>query len=132
MEIFLSLSLSLSLSTHTHTHTQRLTAEDVMNPDLKYLYPITRVSSIVSQLRTTAHSAFLVVTQVSLDQVHQKPQTMARHTPQLYSTKRTSRERAFSADSGTYYKNAMHCWLAICSVYHSQLWRCKTVQNYAH
>ena len=94
--------LSLSLPPlHPSLPLHRLTAEDVMNPHLKYLYPITRVGSIVSQLRTTAHSAFLVVTPVSLDKVHQKPQTMARHTPQLYS-KRNFRDHALSVDSGTY------------------------------
>ena len=72
----------------------------MMNPDLKYLYPITRVSSIVNQLRTTAHSAFLVVTPVAVDKVQEKPQMMARHTPQLYS-RRSYREQLMSTDSGT-------------------------------
>ena len=90
------------LDMYTSLSLDRLTAEDVMNPDLKYLYPITRVGSIVSQLRTTAHSAFLIVTPVSLDKVHQKPQTMAHHTPQLYS-RREPREHALSIDSGTAY-----------------------------
>lgn len=39
----------------------RLNAADVMNPDLKYIYPISRVSSIERLLRVTAHNAFLVV-----------------------------------------------------------------------
>jgi chloride channel 6 len=78
---------------------EKLIAEDVMNPDLKYLYPITRVGSIVSLLRTTAHSAFLIVTPVSLDKVHQKPQTMAHHTPQLYSRRGGLLEHALSIDS---------------------------------
>lgn len=69
-----------------------------MNKELKYLYPITRVGSIVNQLRTTAHSAFLVVTPLALDKVQHKPQTMAKHTPQLYST----RERYMSmTESGS-------------------------------
>ena len=85
---------------YTHTHPHRLSAEDVMNRDLKYLYPITRVGSIVSQLRTTAHSAFLVVTPVEVDKIQQKPQKMAKHTPQLYS----DRERFMSYnESGTVY-----------------------------
>lgn len=39
----------------------RLCAADVMNQDLKYIYPISRVGSIDRLLRVTAHNAFLVV-----------------------------------------------------------------------
>ena len=85
---------------YSHVHTRRLSAEDVMNRELKYLYPITRVASIVRQLRTTAHSAFLIVTPVEVDKLPEKPQTMVNHTPQLYS-KKGFRDKRFSTDSGT-------------------------------
>ena len=45
----------------------RLNAADVMNRDLKYIYPISRVRSIERLLRVTAHNAFLVVTPLSLN-----------------------------------------------------------------
>ena len=86
---------------HKHIYTRRLSAGDVMNRDLKYLYPITRVSSIINLLRTTAHSAFLIVTPVAVDKVQEKPQTMAKHTPQLYSRTRYRSDRLSTAtDSG--------------------------------
>lgn len=65
----------------------RLTAEDVMSSkDLYYLFPITRVRSIERILRTTAHSGFMVVSHVKLDQVPQQPlDVRKRHRPQLYT-----------------------------------------------
>ena len=63
----------------------RLTAEDVMNSDLDYMFPITRVRSVEKLLRTTAHSAFLIVTPVNTESLPKKPQNVSRmHTPQLY------------------------------------------------
>lgn len=41
----------------------RLRASDVMEPNLTYVYPHTRVQSLVSILRTTVHHAFPVVTE---------------------------------------------------------------------
>ncbi|XP_019849977.1 PREDICTED: chloride transport protein 6-like [Amphimedon queenslandica] len=40
----------------------RLTATDVMNPDLKYIYPISNVGNIERLLTKTKHNAFFVVT----------------------------------------------------------------------
>lgn len=59
----------------------RLNAADVMNPNLKYIYPVSRVSSIERLLRVTAHNAFLVVTPLNIE-----PQENidSQHTPQLY------------------------------------------------
>ena len=45
----------------------RLNAADVMNRDLKYIYPISRAQSIERLLRVTAHNAFLVVTPLSIN-----------------------------------------------------------------
>jgi len=41
----------------------RLTASDIMEPNLTYVYPHTRIQSLVSILRTTAYHAFPVVTE---------------------------------------------------------------------
>lgn len=41
----------------------RLTASDIMEPNLTYVYPHTRVQSLVSILRTTVFHAFPVVTE---------------------------------------------------------------------
>lgn len=41
----------------------RLTASDIMEPHLTYVYPHTRVQSLVSILRTTVYHAFPVVTE---------------------------------------------------------------------
>ena len=49
------------------------------------MYPITRVRSVEQLLRTTVHSAFLIVTPVDTDVVPERPQNVsAKHTPQLY------------------------------------------------
>ncbi|XP_065186325.1 H(+)/Cl(-) exchange transporter 6-like [Sycon ciliatum] len=42
--------------------THRMTASHIMSTRIKYLYPNTRVRSLVHMLRTTAHSAFPVIT----------------------------------------------------------------------
>ncbi len=57
-----------------------------MNSKLRYMYPITRVRSVVQLLRTTAHSAFLIVTPVDIDTIPERPTNVStKHTPQLYS-----------------------------------------------
>ncbi|CAJ0937037.1 unnamed protein product [Ranitomeya imitator] len=43
--------------------TDKLRACDIMEPNLTYVYPHTRIQSLVSILRTTAHHAFPVVTE---------------------------------------------------------------------
>ncbi|XP_053547441.1 H(+)/Cl(-) exchange transporter 6 [Bombina bombina] len=43
--------------------TDKLRASDIMEPNLTYVYPHTRIQSLVSILRTTAHHAFPVVTE---------------------------------------------------------------------
>ncbi len=65
---------------------RRLTAEDVMNSHVRYLYPITRVRSVEQLLRTTAHSAFPIVTPVGVETIPERPTNVStKHTPQLYS-----------------------------------------------
>ena len=64
----------------------RLIAADVMNSkDLCYVYPITRVRSVESILRTTAHGAFLVVTPVGTKDVPKRRKTVAGIVPGLYT-----------------------------------------------
>ena len=55
----------------------RLSATDVMNPTLRYMYPITRVYSVQRLLRTTAHSAFVIVTPVDTVAVPKRPQNVS-------------------------------------------------------
>ena len=62
----------------------RLNATDVMNRDLKYIFPITRVRSIESLLRVTAHNAFLVVTPLTLDPNNEDDRLEQTYMPQLY------------------------------------------------
>ena len=64
----------------------RLLASDVMSSNnLCYVYPITRVQSVERLLKTTAYSAFLVVTPVEHDHVPERPtKVQDTHTPQLY------------------------------------------------
>ena len=64
----------------------RLIAADVMSSNnLCYVYPITRVKSVETLLRTTAYSAFLVVTPVEPEFVPERPKNVQEtHTPQLY------------------------------------------------
>lgn len=47
----------------TDVFCSRLTASDIMEPNLTYVYPHTRVQSLVSILRTTVYHAFPVVTE---------------------------------------------------------------------
>ena len=69
----------------------RLIAADVMGSDnLCYVYPITRVQSVERLLRTTAYSAFLVVTPVEPEDVPERPKNIQdAHLPQLYSFTRS-------------------------------------------
>ena len=64
----------------------RLLAADVMNCEgLCYVYPITRVQSVERVLKTTAYSAFLVVTPVEPEHVPERPKNVRdTHTPLLY------------------------------------------------
>lgn len=66
----------------------KLVAEDVMNSSsskLSYLYPITRVRSIERLLRTTVHSALLVVTPIKASSIPVLPKSIMKVTPQLYT-----------------------------------------------
>ena len=65
----------------------RLIATDVMSSEnLYYVYPITRVRSVENILKTTAHSAFLVVTPVSTKEMPKRKITTAgMHVPGLYT-----------------------------------------------
>lgn len=65
----------------------RLIAADVMNcENLCYVYPITRVRSVESILRTTAYGAFLVVTPVTTKEMpKRKIKTSGSHVPGLYT-----------------------------------------------
>ena len=49
-----------------------MTAADVMNTDVKYIYPITRVRSIERLLRVTAHNAFFVMSPPDTKHPHQQ------------------------------------------------------------
>ncbi|KAL2103380.1 hypothetical protein ACEWY4_000248 [Coilia grayii] len=51
------------LEWETEVEMDKLTASDIMEPNLTYVYPHTRVQSLVSILRTTVHHAFPVVTE---------------------------------------------------------------------
>ena len=66
----------------------RLIAADVMSSNnLCYVYPITRVQSVERILRSTAYSAFLVVTPVEPEHVPERPKNVQdTHTPQLYTS----------------------------------------------
>ena len=66
----------------------RLIASDVMSSNnLRYVYPITRVQSVERILRSTAYSAFLVVTPVEPEHVPERPKNVQdTHTPQLYTS----------------------------------------------
>ncbi|XP_071479352.1 H(+)/Cl(-) exchange transporter 6-like [Diadema antillarum] len=52
---------------------ERLRAHDVMEPDLVYVYPHTRVLSLINILRTTTHHAFPVVTETAPRQKPRRP-----------------------------------------------------------
>ncbi|XP_044068744.1 chloride transport protein 6 isoform X2 [Siniperca chuatsi] len=51
------------LEWETEAEMDKLTASDIMEPNLTYVYPHTRVQSLVSILRTTVYHAFPVVTE---------------------------------------------------------------------
>uniref|UniRef100_A0A8C9SYR3 Chloride channel protein n=1 Tax=Scleropages formosus TaxID=113540 RepID=A0A8C9SYR3_SCLFO len=51
------------LEWETEVEMDKLTASDIMEPNLTYVYPHTRIQSLVSILRTTVHHAFPVVTE---------------------------------------------------------------------
>ncbi|XP_061829246.2 H(+)/Cl(-) exchange transporter 6 isoform X1 [Nerophis lumbriciformis] len=51
------------LDWETEVEMDKLTASDIMEPNLTYVYPHTRVQSLVSILRTTIYHAFPVVTE---------------------------------------------------------------------
>ncbi|XP_005996630.1 H(+)/Cl(-) exchange transporter 6 [Latimeria chalumnae] len=51
------------LEWETEVEMDRLRASDIMEPNLTYVYPHTRIQSVVSILRTTAHHAYPVVTE---------------------------------------------------------------------
>ncbi|KAM9108866.1 H(+)/Cl(-) exchange transporter 6 isoform 3-T4 [Megaptera novaeangliae] len=51
------------LEWETKVEMDKLRASDVMEPNLTYVYPHTRIQSLVSILRTTVHHAFPVVTE---------------------------------------------------------------------
>ncbi|XP_037684435.1 chloride transport protein 6 isoform X2 [Choloepus didactylus] len=51
------------LEWETEVEMDKLRASDVMEPNLTYVYPHTRIQSLVSILRTTVHHAFPVVTE---------------------------------------------------------------------
>ncbi|KAK7884477.1 hypothetical protein WMY93_027600 [Mugilogobius chulae] len=51
------------LEWETEVEMDKLTASDIMEPNLTYVYPHTRVQSLVSILRTTVYHAFPVVTE---------------------------------------------------------------------
>nr|XP_046252732.1 chloride transport protein 6 [Scatophagus argus] len=51
------------LEWETEIEMDKLTASDIMEPNLTYVYPHTRVQSLVSILRTTVYHAFPVVTE---------------------------------------------------------------------
>ncbi|KAG5282516.1 hypothetical protein AALO_G00056910 [Alosa alosa] len=51
------------LEWETEVEMDKLTASDIMDPNLTYVYPHTRIQSLVSILRTTVYHAFPVVTE---------------------------------------------------------------------
>ncbi|XP_057391678.1 H(+)/Cl(-) exchange transporter 6 isoform X4 [Balaenoptera acutorostrata] len=51
------------LEWETKVEMDKLRASDIMEPNLTYVYPHTRIQSLVSILRTTVHHAFPVVTE---------------------------------------------------------------------
>ena len=117
MLMTMSNSLPLPLSSFPPN---RLTAEDVMNSDLHYMFPITRVRSVEQLLRTTAHSAFLIVTPVDTEAVLERPQNVSKmHTPQLYRKRSSLGAETADMDSDTGSSNLTVClsvhvsWLSI-------------------
>ena len=84
----------------------RLLAADVMNCEgLCYVYPITRVQSVERLLRTTAYSAFLVVTPVEPEHVPERPKNVQdTHTPLLYRRPSIRGEWRVTEKSGLLFK----------------------------
>uniref|UniRef100_A0A8C5QHZ0 Chloride channel protein n=1 Tax=Leptobrachium leishanense TaxID=445787 RepID=A0A8C5QHZ0_9ANUR len=62
-DIHVSLKGVPLLEWETEEEMDKLRASDIMEPNLTYVYPHTRIQSLVSILRTTAHHAFPVVTE---------------------------------------------------------------------
>ena len=52
--------------------------------NLSYLYPITRVCSIIKVLKTTSHNGFLVVSPCKASSIRTVPKSVKQVTPQLY------------------------------------------------
>ena len=53
--------------------------------NLSYLYPITRVRSIVQLLKTTSHSGFLIVHPCKASSIRTVPKSVKKAIPQLYA-----------------------------------------------
>ncbi|KAJ7306627.1 hypothetical protein JRQ81_010042 [Phrynocephalus forsythii] len=62
-DIYINLRGVPLLEWETKAEMDRLRASDIMEPNLMYVYPHTRIQSLVSILRTTVHHAFPVVTE---------------------------------------------------------------------
>lgn len=63
VELCMELYICLLFFSINFIPTLRLTASDIMEPNLTYVYPHTRIQSLVSILRTTVYHAFPVVTE---------------------------------------------------------------------
>lgn len=67
-----------------------------MNKDIKYIYPVSRVSSIEKLLRTTAHNAFFVVTPLITEEEQREQSEInpeAAFTPNIEMTRKTWQHR---------------------------------------
>uniref|UniRef100_H9GEA8 Chloride voltage-gated channel 6 n=1 Tax=Anolis carolinensis TaxID=28377 RepID=H9GEA8_ANOCA len=62
-DIYINLRGVPLLEWETKAEMDKLRASDIMEPNLMYVYPHTRIQSLVSILRTTVHHAFPVVTE---------------------------------------------------------------------
>ncbi|KAM3824064.1 H(+)/Cl(-) exchange transporter 6 [Vipera latastei] len=62
-DIYVALRGVPLLEWEARTEMDKLRASDIMEPNLMYVYPHTRIQSLVSILRTTVHHAFPVVTE---------------------------------------------------------------------
>ncbi|XP_039210953.1 chloride transport protein 6 [Crotalus tigris] len=62
-DIYVALRGVPLLEWEVRTEMDKLRASDIMEPHLMYVYPHTRIQSLVSILRTTVHHAFPVVTE---------------------------------------------------------------------
>ncbi|XP_061458027.1 H(+)/Cl(-) exchange transporter 6 isoform X2 [Rhineura floridana] len=62
-DIYVNLRGVPLLEWETKAEMDKLRASDIMEPNLMYVYPHTRIQSLVSILRTTVHHAFPVVTE---------------------------------------------------------------------